>query len=111
MTVKEIAHLLGFKIYCGSAGLENEIKGGYTSDLLSDVVGHAKEGDIWITLHTHKNITAVASLKKLSAIVLVKGYSPDEDTAEASEVEGIPILGTSMQSFEISGAIYEQLKA
>ena len=79
-------------------------------DLLSDVMGNAREGNIWITLQTHKNIMAIASLKELAAIVLVKGYRPEEDTVSESEAEGIPILSTSRQTFEMTGEIYELLQ-
>ena len=71
MTVRELATQLKLEVCCGAAGLDKEIKGGYTSDLLSDVMGNAREGNIWITLQTHKNIMAIASLKELAAIVLV----------------------------------------
>ena len=110
MTVKEIAEKLNLKVCCGASGLDREIKGGYTSDLLSDVMGNAGEGNIWITLQTHKNIMAIASLKELSAIVLVKGFQPEADTITESETENIPILSTSRQTFEITGEIFELLK-
>lgn len=110
MTVKELADRLGLTVCCGASGLNREIRGGYTSDLLSDVMGNAAEGNVWITLQTHKNIMAIASLKDLSAIVLVKGCRPEEDTIQESESEGIAVLSTSSQTFEITGAIYELLK-
>ena len=72
MTVRELATQLKLEVCCGAAGLDKEIKGGYTSDLLSDVMGNAREGNIWITLQTHKNIMAIASLKELAAIVRSK---------------------------------------
>ena len=50
MTVRELATQLKLEVCCGAAGLDKEIKGGYTSDLLSDVMGNAREGNIWITL-------------------------------------------------------------
>lgn len=110
MTVKELAEKLGMTICCGATGLNREIRGGYTSDLLSDVMGNAGENNIWVTLQTHKNIMAIASLKELSAIVLVKGYQPETDTIAESESEGIPILSTTRETFEITGEIYELLK-
>ena len=63
MTVQELTERLVLSVCSGSEGLGREIKGGYTSDLLSDVMGHAKEGDVWVILQTHKNIMAIASLK------------------------------------------------
>lgn len=110
MKVADIVEKLGLEICCGTAGINREIKGGYTSDLLSDVMGNAQEGNLWITLQTHKNVMAIASLKELAAIILVKGYKPEEDTIAESEAEGIPILSTTKQTFEITGEIYELLK-
>ena len=110
MKVADIVEKLGLEICCGTAGINREIKGGYTSDLLSDVMGNAQEGNLWITLQTHKNVMAIASLKELSAVILVKGYKPEEDTVTESEAEGIPILSTTKKTFEITGEIYELLK-
>ena len=110
MTVRELVEKLNLKVYSGESGLDNEITGGYTSDLLSDVMGFAKDGQIWVTLQTHKNIMAVATLKDLAAVVLVKGFVPDNDAAEVSNKEGLPILGTDEQAFEIIGKIFTLLK-
>lgn len=106
MTVREIADKLNLKVFSGSKGLDKEIEGGYVSDLLSDVMGFAKEGAIWITLQTHKNIMAIATLKDLAAVVLVKGFEPEKDTMEVSDEENIPILGSTEQTFELAGKIY-----
>ncbi len=107
MKVKELVEKLGLKVHSGADGLENVITGGYTSDLLSDVMGHSNQGDIWITLQTHKNVMAIASLKDLAAIVLVKGLKPEDDTLAKSNEENLPILGTELETFEITGKIYQ----
>ncbi|MBQ7550453.1 MAG: serine kinase [Bacteroidales bacterium] len=107
MKVRELVEKLGLTIFCGEENLDNEIKGGYVSDLLSDVMGFAQEGNVWVTLQTHKNVIAIASLKELAAIVLVKGNKPEEDMLEQAKEEGIPVLGTNAQTFEVAGKIYQ----
>jgi predicted transcriptional regulator len=106
MTVSDIIKKFDFEVYSGKEGLDRHVSGGYVSDLLSDVMGNAMEGNLWITLQTHKNIIAVASLRDLAAVICVKGLKPDADTIEASEKEGIPILGTCEKTFEISGKLH-----
>ena len=106
MKVSDLVQQLNLTVFGGEQGLVNEISGGYTSDLLSDVMGFADTGNVWITLQTHKNIMAVASLKEVAAIVLVKGFKPDNDTLEQANEEGIPLLGTNEQAFDITGKIY-----
>lgn len=107
MTVQELVNALNLKVFCGQENLDREIKGGYTSDLLSDVMGFAKEGQVWITLQTHKNVLAIASLKELAAILLVKGNQPEEDMLEQAIEERIPVLGTDEQTFETTGKVYQ----
>jgi len=107
MKVEEIIQKLNLKVICGKDGLNREIKGGYVCDLLSDVMGNADEGQVWITLQTHKNIMAIASLKELAAVILVKGLMPDTNTIAQSNEENIPILSTDLEAFEISGKLFQ----
>lgn len=106
MQVKDIINILNLKIFGGEQGLDREITGGYTSDLLSDVMGHADSGKVWITLQTHKNVIAIASLKELAAVVLIKGNAPDADMLAQAMDEGIPVLGTEEEAFETTGKLY-----
>lgn len=110
MRISDIVKSLDLRVVSGERGITNEISGGYVSDLLSDVIGNAKEGQVWITLQTHQNIIAVASLKDLSAIIIVRDSAPDEDTAEKSNSENIPVLVTSLDTFTIAGRLFEILK-
>lgn len=109
MKVSDIIDSLDLELLCGQSGIENEVTGGYVSDLLSDVMGNAKEGQIWITLQTHKNVMAIASLKDLAAVILVKGFNPDEDTVKQSNQEGVPVLRTKENTFEIAGKLFQLL--
>jgi len=110
MKVSELVKKYGLKVFAGEQGLNNKISGGYVSDLLSDVMGNAAENEVWITLQTHHNLMAIASLKDLAAVILVKGFEPDEDTLERSREEGIPLLGTNTGTFEMAGKLYIELK-
>lgn len=107
MKLREIAELLSLEVITGKNGLDREVSGGYVCDLLSDVMGNSKEGQVWITLQTHKNVMAIASLRDLAAIILINGHKPDDDTAAQSEMEGIPILGTKEPAFETAGKLYK----
>lgn len=109
MQVKDIITTLELKVFGGSQGLDREITGGYTSDLLSDVMGYADNGKIWITLQTHKNVIAIASLKELAAVILIKGNDPDSDMLAQAKEEGIPVLGTNEEAFEITGKLFNLL--
>ena len=53
---------------------------------------------------------AVASLKDIAGIILVKGAVPDQDTIIKSDEEEIPVLGTEDETFIIAGKIYDLLE-
>lgn len=110
MKTIDIVKSLGLKVLAGDENLEAQVTGGYVSDLLSDVMGNAKEGQIWITLQTHRNILAVASLKEMAGILLVKNQQPDEETIKKANEEGIPLLASGEDAFTLAGRLYELLK-
>ena len=106
MNLSEIARKLGLEVRVGQDALTAEVRGGYASDLLSDVLAHAQEGDLWVTLQTHLNTVAVASMKGLAGIVLVNGREPQADTLEKAETENVPILVSPLPAFELIGRLY-----
>lgn len=110
MKISEIVTLLGLNVISGEGGLDRDITGGYTSDLLSDVIGGAHEGNVWITLQTHHNIIAIASLKDLAAVIIVKGLKATEETIKKSNEENIPVLSTNEETFTVTGRLYELMK-
>ena len=107
MKLNDLVKEFGLEVRSGDGMLDVEVTGGYVSDLLSDVLAHAEDGVIWVTLHIHQNIVAVASHKGLSGIVLVQGRQPEKDTVAKAEEENIPILVTSLSAFELVGRLYK----
>lgn len=110
MKTRDLIDLLPLTCFTGEVGLDREVKGGYVSDLLSDVMGFAREGEVWLTLQTHKNVIAIASLKDLAAVILVKNNLPNEDTLQQAIQEGIPIFGTNLPAFELAGKFYNLMQ-
>ncbi|MGB9661770.1 MAG: DRTGG domain-containing protein [Moorellaceae bacterium] len=109
MTVGEIVSLLGLQIIAGHKGLEREVASGYAADLLSDVIAHAPQGCLWLTLQTHENIVAVALLIDAGGIVITGGRQPEEATCQRAEKEGIPLLASKENTFVLSGKLYALL--
>ena len=108
MTLNEIAQRLNLEVRVGDDdALAGEVQGGYASDLLSDVIAHAQDGDLWVTLQTHKNTVAVASMKGLAGILLVHGREPEADTLQKAEEENIPLLVSTLPAFELVGRLYD----
>jgi hypothetical protein len=110
MIIQDIVEALGLRVLTAPDRLGVEVSGGYSSDLLSDVMANSREKNIWITLQTHQNIVAVAKLKDLAAIILVNDRAPEAETLKKAEEEKVPLLGTSDSAFIVSGKVYELMR-
>lgn len=107
MKLKEIVEKLQLKVITAQDKLDTNVTGGYTSDLLSDVIANSKEGYLWITLQIHQNIIAVAKLKDLAGIIIVNNREPDEETLKKAEEEHVPLMISEGMAFSISGKLYK----
>ena len=101
MTVRDLLKEESLKVAV-EGDLDLEVSGGYMGDLLSVVMGNAREEQVWITIQSHVNIVAVASLRSISAIIIAHGFEPDEDTVESAKEEEITILTTKLDPFAIA---------
>lgn len=106
MQVKDILFRLELEVVAGSNHLNREFSGGYVSDLLSNVMGNASPGSVWITLQAHQNIVAVASLVDLAAIIIAGGIKPDIKTVTKAESENVILMKTPLSAYEAVGRLY-----
>lgn len=86
-----------------------EFTTGFTSDLLSDVMGHASEGAVLMTIQAHKNTIAVATLVGIPAILVCTSRPVPEDMKSAAEQEGIAIYRTALDQYQASVALHALL--
>ena len=109
MTVRDVAKALGLEMLTGEINLEQVVKAGYTSDLLSDVIANAPEDSVWVTVQRHINILGVAKLKNIVAIITPRNLNVENDVIEKARSEGIALLRGPMPAFEMTGRVYEIL--
>ena len=104
LTVKELCQKNGYEVLC-MPDPDREVTGGYAGDLLSWVMGRAKEGDAWITIMSNVNIIAVASLADPSCIILSENVSPDDGVLARAEAQGVNLLKTRKDTFAVCAEI------
>lgn len=106
MKVSYLITQLNLRVFEPGRNMDRTVAGGFASDLLSAVMGHAKKDQVWITLQNHINVIAVASLKEVAAIILVHGLVPADDMLDRAREEGITLLGTESDTFNISANVF-----
>ena len=79
-----------------------EVTGGYTSDLLSDVMAHCPEGVILVSVQNHKNTVAVSTLVCAPAVLIVHNRPIPDDMLESARQEGVALLRSEEDQYTVS---------
>src|SRR4030042_3686899 len=104
MKTSELAQRLGLKTF--NEQDDKEIQGVYISDMVSDIIG-SKEGNLLVTLQTHKNLIAAANLVDVAAIVFSRGKTPPEDVVALAKKAGIGLLGFEQDTWTLAKKLCE----
>lgn len=87
-----------------------QIVDGYVSDMLSDVMGTAKEQQVWITIMKHMNTVAVASMTNIPCVLFAKNTRPDAAVIERAIQEDVCLAISDKQVFDLAGILYTMLQ-
>jgi len=99
VNVSDIVAALPVRVVAGADHLQNEVTGGYASDLLSCVMAGARKGNVWVTLQAHMNVIAVAALLELACVVITEGAALDSEALARADQRGVVVLSTEQGSF------------
>lgn len=105
MKLSELIKELNLTVLTAENYTDRKIGGCYIGDLLSWVMGRAKQNDVWITIMNNINIVAVASLADCACVLLCEGVSADGDVIGKADEEGIVILKSEKTAYELAAAI------
>jgi len=104
MKVSELVAKAGLKAFNNPG--DKDIQGVYISDMVSDIIG-IKEGNLLITLQTHKNLIAAANLVDVAAIVFSRGKIPADDVIALANKARIGLLGYDGDTWTLAKRLYE----
>lgn len=107
MTVAQLMEALRLRLLTPAADLSGQVTGGFAGDLLSFVLAKGEAGMAWITVQTHLNVIAVASLHEFSCIIVSEDCAVEADALAKAEEEGIPVLVSPLSSYTLAGRLYE----
>ncbi len=104
MTVNELAGLIEGKVLAAHG--ENSIRCGCACDLLSWVMAKGSEGCAWVTVQTHMNVVAVASLHDMACVIWPENIEPDMASVAKAEEEGVAVISSPLSSYHIAGLMF-----
>ena len=86
-------------------GEERGITCGYVCDLLSWVMARGQPGMAWVTVQTHLNVIAVASLHEMACVILPDGIVMEEAVLDKARAEGIAVITSPLSAYRICGLL------
>jgi hypothetical protein len=108
VNLHEIAQRLGMECLTpecpGDPG--REVAGGFASDLLSDVLAHAPQGGVLVTVQVHLNVIAVSVHAELAGVIFAGGRRPDSTVTARAVQEGIALYASAEPAFDVVGQLY-----
>jgi hypothetical protein len=107
MIIKEIIEELKLDQVSGGKDSFQTVDGVYICDLLSWVMANGSKGDIWITVQTHLNIIAVASLLEIPMIIVPESIEVEEETLAKADEENIVVCTSELDSFTLACKLNE----
>ena len=97
MQIKEVINSLNLQLLTHTGDMQAEVTGGYASDLLSNVMGQAEPGMVWVTMQGHQNVAAV---------VVAGGAPVEEETLKKADANNINIAVTDLPAYVVAGQLY-----
>ncbi|MCE1253159.1 MAG: hypothetical protein LWX83_06365 [Anaerolineae bacterium] len=107
MDVKDLLHLINGVLINETADLSREIKGGCGADLMSDVLASIQPDAVLLTGLCNPQVIRTAQMADVSAVVLVRGKVPPQETIDLAIQERIPLITSPYGMFELCGRLYQ----
>lgn len=107
MTLGELEKQNGLKSYVKPADGGREVTGAICCDLLSFVMAKGQSGMAWVTVQTHMNVVAVASLHEFSCIILSDGCRMPGDVLKKAGEEGVAVLGSELTGYQVCCLLHD----
>jgi len=109
MRLQEIINLASGKVLTNFVefDMENEILGGYTADLMSDVLASIQPDSVLLTGLCNPQVVRTAQMADIRAIIFANGKNPTQDTVSLANEEKLPLITSPYSLYELSGRLYQ----
>ena len=106
MKLKEILECVDGKLVWGESHLEDEVKRGFASDLMSDVLTILEDDILLITGLSNNQSIRTAEMSDISNILLVRNKRPSQTMIDMAKELNISLSYTPYSLFKASGLLF-----
>lgn len=107
MNIKEILEVSNGTLLTPGINLDNEAKGAFAADLMSDVLASIQPEAVLLTGLCNPQVVRTALIADVRAIIFVRGKTPAIETIELATDENIPLISSPWGLYELSGRLMQ----
>jgi len=107
MKINEVINVIGGKVVCGEAILDLEVKKGFASDLMSDVLTLDTDDVLLITGLANLQAIRTAEMSDISCVVIARNKKVSKEMAQLAKECNITLIECSGSVFKTAGKLYE----
>ncbi len=100
MKINEIKEIVNAEIVTDFSNDNTDIKYGFASDLMSDVLALVKNDSLLITGLNNTQVIRTAEMVDLSTVLFVRGKKPCKDVINLAKENSVTVLSTEYTMFK-----------
>ena len=106
MELKKIIEIVEGTVLTDTSLLDRDIKGGYSGDLMSDVLASIQPHAVLLTGLCNPQVVRTAQMADVEAVVLAHGKKPPQETIDLANQEDLPLISSPYGLYELSGRLF-----
>jgi len=105
MKVMDVVEISKGTLLTPEVDLDKDIKGGFSGDLMSDVLASVQAESVLITGLCNPQVVRTALIADVRLIIFARGKKPGEDILNLANDENLPVAYSPLGLYEISGRL------
>jgi predicted transcriptional regulator len=106
MKLKDIIECVQGTLVCGESHLDQDVRRGFASDLMSDVLTLLEDDILLITGLSNNQAIRTAEMSDITNILLVRNKKPSKAMVDMANELDIALAYTPFSLFKASGLLY-----
>ncbi len=106
MEIRKIVELLDAEIVCGADKIDEAVKYGFASDLMSDVLTLDSEGIMLVTGLTNLQTIRTAEMADITCIMFVRNKEITDEMKALAEENGMVLLECKYSMYKTVGMLH-----
>ena len=107
MKLGEIIKIVNGKVLTEEYDENQDIVGGYTADLMSDVLASIQPDSVLLTGLCNPQVVRTGQMADVRAIIFAVNKNPTQETINLANQENIPLITSPYGLYEMSGRLYQ----